>query len=49
MRDVAASRLSVRFVLGFGDGLPDGVGSLDDAIAPDMPGTSPRACPRALR
>ncbi len=32
LRDVAASRLSVRFVLGFGDGLPDGVGSLDDAI-----------------
>jgi non-ribosomal peptide synthetase component E (peptide arylation enzyme) len=32
LRDVAASRLSVRFVLGFGDGLPDGVGSLDDVI-----------------
>lgn len=32
MRDVAATRLSVRFVMGFGTGLPDGVSSLDDAI-----------------
>jgi len=33
LRDVAATRLSVRFVLGFGRNLPDGVASLDDAIA----------------
>lgn len=30
---IAANQLSVRFVLGFGEGLPDGVGSLDDALA----------------
>jgi len=33
LRDVAATRLSVRFVLGFGHNLPDGVASLDDAIS----------------
>lgn len=33
LRDVAATRLSVRFVLGFGSNLPDGVTSLDDVIA----------------
>ena len=33
LRDVAATRLSVRFVLGFGRDLPDGVASLDDVIA----------------
>ncbi|MGH6734527.1 MAG: class I adenylate-forming enzyme family protein [Methyloceanibacter sp.] len=33
LRDVAATRLSVRFVLGFGRNLPDGIASLDDAIA----------------
>jgi acyl-CoA synthetase (AMP-forming)/AMP-acid ligase II len=33
LRDVAATRLSVRFVLGFGRDLPDGVTSLDDVIA----------------
>jgi acyl-CoA synthetase (AMP-forming)/AMP-acid ligase II len=32
LRDVAATRLSVRFVLGFGRDLPDGVTSLDEAI-----------------
>jgi hypothetical protein len=30
---IAASQLSVRFVLGFGPELPDGVASLDDALA----------------
>jgi acyl-CoA synthetase (AMP-forming)/AMP-acid ligase II len=30
---VAASQMSVRFVLGFGKNLPDGVASLDEAIA----------------
>jgi mycobactin salicyl-AMP ligase len=29
----AANQLSVRFVLGFGEALPDGVASLDDALA----------------
>jgi hypothetical protein len=33
----AANQLSVRFVLGFGEALPDGVASLDDALA-DYPG-----------
>jgi len=33
LRDVAATRLSVRFVLGFGRDLPDGVASLDEVIA----------------
>jgi mycobactin salicyl-AMP ligase len=33
LRDVAATRLSVRFVLGFGHDLPDGVASLDDVVA----------------
>ena len=32
LRDVAATRLCVRFVLGFGRDLPDGVGSLDAVI-----------------
>jgi acyl-CoA synthetase (AMP-forming)/AMP-acid ligase II len=32
LRDIAATRLSVRFVLGFGNHLPDGVASLDEAI-----------------
>jgi len=32
LRDVAATRLSVRFVLGFGRDLPDGVGALDEAM-----------------
>lgn len=32
LRDVAATRLSVRFVMAFGQNLPDGVTSLDDAI-----------------
>ena len=30
---IAVSQISVRFVLGFGRGLPDGVASLDEAIA----------------
>jgi acyl-CoA synthetase (AMP-forming)/AMP-acid ligase II len=33
LRDVAATRISVRFVFGFGRGLPDGVTSLDDVLA----------------
>jgi non-ribosomal peptide synthetase component E (peptide arylation enzyme) len=33
LRDVAATRISVRFVLGFGTNLPDGVASLEEAIA----------------
>jgi len=33
LRDIAATHLSVRFVLGFGPDLPDGVASLDEAIA----------------
>lgn len=37
LRDVAATRLSVRFVLGFGPELPDGVSSLDDAILDGAP------------
>jgi hypothetical protein len=37
LRDVAARRLSIRFVMGFGPDLPDGVSSLDDAIL-DGPG-----------
>jgi mycobactin salicyl-AMP ligase len=32
LRDIAATHLSVRFVLGFGPDLPDGVASLDEAI-----------------
>jgi len=32
LRDIAATRLSVRFVLGFGRDLPDGVASLDAAM-----------------
>ena len=32
LRDIAATRLSIRFVLGFGHDLPDGVGSLDAAM-----------------
>ena len=32
LRDVAGTRMSVRFVLGFGRDLPDGVTSLDEAI-----------------
>ena len=35
---VAASQLSVRFVLGFGRELPDGVASLDEAIAAGQTG-----------
>ena len=31
--EIAATQLSVRFVLGFGEGLPDGVASLDEVIA----------------
>lgn len=38
LRDVAATRLSVRFVLGFGPDLPDGVVSLDEAIRADRDG-----------
>ena len=37
LRDVAATRLSVRFVMGFGPDLPDGVTSLDDAILDGAP------------
>ncbi|MEZ5873633.1 MAG: hypothetical protein R3D30_02000 [Hyphomicrobiales bacterium] len=33
LRDVAATRMSVRFVLGFGPNLPDRVASLDEVIA----------------
>lgn len=33
LRDVAATRMSVRFVLGFGANLPDGVASLDEVVA----------------
>jgi non-ribosomal peptide synthetase component E (peptide arylation enzyme) len=38
LRDVAATRLSVRFVLGFGHDLPDGVVPLDETMsaAPDQ-------------
>ena len=36
---VAASQLSVRFVLGFGRDLPDGVASLDEAIAAGQTGS----------
>lgn len=44
LRDVAATRLSIRFVMGFGPDLPDGVASLDDAI---LDGPSPGFVPRA--
>ena len=44
LRDVAATRLSVRFVMGFGPDLPDGVSSLDDAI---LDGPAPGFVPRA--
>ena len=44
LRDVAATRLSVRFVMGFGPDLPDGVSSLEDAI---LDGHSPGFTPRA--
>lgn len=44
LRDVAATRLSVRFVLGFGPDLPDGVSSLDDAI---LDGADPNFVPAA--
>jgi len=44
LRDVAATRMSVRFVLGFGSNLPDGVGSLDEAMDADRDGDfTPRA------
>ncbi len=44
--DVAARRLSIRFVMGFGPDLPDGVSSLDDAILDGpAPGFVPRANP----
>lgn len=44
LRDVAATRLSIRFVMGFGADLPDGVSSLDDAILDGPPaGFVPRA------
>lgn len=46
LRDVAATRLSIRFVMGFGADLPDGVSSLDDAILDGpLPGFGPRANP----
>jgi non-ribosomal peptide synthetase component E (peptide arylation enzyme) len=32
LREIAVAHLSVRFVLGFGAGLPDGVASLEEAI-----------------
>lgn len=38
LRDVAATRLSVRFVLGFGRDLPDGVVSLDEAMSAEDDG-----------
>jgi len=38
---IAASHLSVRFVLGFGPDLPDGVASLDEAIAAGRGGAGP--------
>ena len=44
LRDVAATRLSVRFVMGFGPDLPDGVSSLDDAV---LDGPSTGFIPRA--
>lgn len=37
LRDVAATRSSVRFVLAFGDNMPDGVISLDHAMAAQSP------------
>ncbi|MEJ2517868.1 MAG: class I adenylate-forming enzyme family protein [Methyloceanibacter sp.] len=44
--DVAARSLSIRFVMGFGPDLPDGVSSLDDAILDGpAPGFVPRANP----
>ena len=44
LRDVAATRLSVRFVFGFGSDLPKGVSSLDEAIFDGVrPGVIPRA------
>ena len=46
LRDVAATRLSVRFVLGFGENLPDGVISLDDAMSAERGKAAP---PRATR
>jgi mycobactin salicyl-AMP ligase len=46
LRDVAATRLSVRFVLGFGRTLPDGVVSLDDVISA-APSSSNHAAARA--
>jgi mycobactin salicyl-AMP ligase len=46
LRDVAATRLSIPFVMGFGPDLPDGVSSLDDAILDGpTPGFVPRANP----
>jgi acyl-CoA synthetase (AMP-forming)/AMP-acid ligase II len=46
LRDVAATRLSVRFVLGVGHDLPDGVASLDEAMSarPTSP-VEPRSHP----
>jgi acyl-CoA synthetase (AMP-forming)/AMP-acid ligase II len=37
----AADQLSVRFVLGFGEGLPDGVGCLDEVLTASEPAPSP--------
>jgi acyl-CoA synthetase (AMP-forming)/AMP-acid ligase II len=39
--DVAADQLSVRFVLGFGEALPDGVGCLDEVLAAGEPAPIP--------
>lgn len=46
LRDVAATRLSVRFVLGFGLSLPDGVVSLDEVIGAGRPNDE-EVAPRA--
>jgi non-ribosomal peptide synthetase component E (peptide arylation enzyme) len=46
LRDIASTRLSVRFVLGFGGDLPDGVCSLDEAMGADLGGDfTPRRHP----
>jgi acyl-CoA synthetase (AMP-forming)/AMP-acid ligase II len=46
--EIAASHMSVRFVLGFGHGLPDGVTSLDEALEAGLSGSSTPVEARAL-
>ena len=46
LRDVAATKLSVRFVLGFGEDLPDGVIPLDEAMAVETGGALTPRVPR---